>query len=107
MHGEFRLGENITPKHTSISFVEKDVLIVWVIRYVNSYFIYFGTPINEYGISFGFTFPMKKSRTAIDLGFEYGRRGTTDNNLIQENFLNFSLWFFNFMKTGFINENIR
>ena len=57
-------------------------------RYENSYLNLFGNQINEYGISFGFGFPMKKSRTALDLSFEYGGRGTTNDNLIQENFVN-------------------
>ncbi len=58
------------------------------LRYNQSYLDFNGTQINEFGISFGFGFPMKKSKTGIDLGFEIGRRGTTNNNLIQENFVN-------------------
>ncbi|MEE4260945.1 MAG: hypothetical protein V2I62_14360 [Bacteroidales bacterium] len=87
------IGGQYSPKHTSISSLAKRMYYRLGIRYTNSYLSIFGKPINEYGISFGLTFPLKKSRTAIDLGIEYGRRGTTDNNLIQENFLNFSLGF--------------
>ena len=46
--------------------------------------------MNEYGISFGLTFPMKKSKTTIDLGIEAGSRGTTQAGLIKENFINFN-----------------
>jgi hypothetical protein len=60
-------------------------------RYNNSYLNLYDTQISEYGISFGVGFPMKKSKTGIDLSVEIGRRGTTKNNLIQENFINFSL----------------
>jgi len=87
------VGGQFSPKHTSISSLGKRMLYRLGIRYSNSYLSIYNTPINEYGISFGLTIPLKKSRTAIDFGLEYGRRGTTDDNLIQENFLNFSLGF--------------
>lgn len=82
------VGGEITPKHTNISGLFKRMTYRVGFRYVNSYLSLLGEPINEYGISFGFTFPMKKSKTTIDLGVEAGSRGTTDKNLVQENFLN-------------------
>ncbi len=87
------VGGQYSPKHTSISSLGKRMIYRLGIRYADSYLSIYDTPINEYGISFGLTIPLKKSRTAIDLGFEYGQRGTTENNLIQENFLNFSVGF--------------
>jgi hypothetical protein len=86
----FSIGGQITPKHTSISSLLKRMTYRLGFRYVNSYLSLLGHPINEYGISFGFTFPMKKSKTTIDVGVEAGGRGTTDNNLIKENFVNFT-----------------
>lgn len=97
----FSIGGEIIPKHTSISNLLKRMTYRLGFRYVNSYLSLLGKPINEYGISFGLTFPMKKSKTKIDLGIEAGSRGTTDNNLIKENFVNFTFgvsisegWFF-------------
>lgn len=87
------IGGQYSPRHTSISSLAKRMYYRLGFRYTNSYLSLYNTPINEYGISFGLTIPLKKSRTAIDLGFEYGKRGTTDNDLIQENFLNFSVGF--------------
>lgn len=84
------LGGEMTPKHTSISNLLKRMTYRLGFRYVNSYLNLLGKPINEYGISFGATFPMKKSNTTIDIGVEAGSRGTTDNNLIKENFINFT-----------------
>jgi hypothetical protein len=48
--------------------------------------------INEVGMTFGFGFPVKRtalhrSVAKINLGFEVGRRGTLENNLIQENYV--------------------
>lgn len=59
------------------------------------------TRINQLGVSCGFGFPIKKSNTMINLSLEYIKIGTTENNLIQEDYfrvgLSFSakdLWFF-------------
>lgn len=81
-------GGQFTPKHSTISGLFKRMTYRAGFRYSNSYLSLLGNPINEYGISFGFTFPMKKSKTNIDLGLEAGSRGTTNDNLIKENFFN-------------------
>ncbi|KAB1067402.1 hypothetical protein F6U93_11190 [Tamlana haliotis] len=49
--------------------------------------------IEEFGISFGTGLPVGEARlfSNANLGFEFGKRGTTDNNLIQENFINFQI----------------
>ena len=59
------------------------------------------TEINDYGISFGVSIPLRSiaskrvgvpsSLSFIDLGFEFGRRGTTANNLIQQDYFKFKL----------------
>ncbi len=48
------------------------------------------TPVDDFGISFGLGLPLKQLST-INMGFEFGKRGTTNNNLIQENYFNFRL----------------
>lgn len=49
------------------------------------------TAINDYGMSFGLGLPLGKKLSNVNLGFEYGKRGTTNNNLIEENYFNFRL----------------
>jgi len=49
------------------------------------------TEINEYGISFGVSLPIGLKLSNVNLGFELGNRGTTDNNLIEEKFFNFRM----------------
>jgi hypothetical protein len=54
------------------------------------------TDINNIGISFGINIPLRKrldfkSIGNVSLGFEYLRSGTTDNNLIQQDYLRFFL----------------
>lgn len=85
------IGGQIQPKHTSISNLLKRMTYRVGARYNHSYLNLYGNQINEFGISFGVGFPVKKSKTGIDLSVEIGRRGTTRDQLIQENFINFSL----------------
>jgi len=49
--------------------------------------------IKEFGISFGVGLPVGDVRmfSNANLGFEIGKRGTTNSSLIQENFVNFQL----------------
>ena len=48
------------------------------------------TPITDFGISFGLGLPLKQLST-VNVGFEFGKRGTTDNNLVEENYFNLRL----------------
>ncbi len=86
----FAVGGEYTPKHTSISSMFSRMTYRLGMRYEKSYITFSDHPINEFGISFGFNFPLKRTRTTLDLGIEIGKRGTTKNNLIQENFINFN-----------------
>ena len=52
-----------------------------------------GTNINQFAITGGVTLPFENRSASrmsgIDLGVEIGKRGTLDNNLIRQNFINF------------------
>ena len=48
------------------------------------------TNIKDFGMSFGLGLPLKRLST-VNMGFEFGKRGTTENNLIQENYFNLRL----------------
>ena len=48
------------------------------------------TSIDDFGMSFGLGLPLKQLST-VNLALEYGKRGTTSNNLIEENYLNVRL----------------
>ena len=51
-----------------------------------------GTNINQFAITGGMSFPFENRSASrmsgIDLGIELGKRGTLDNNLIRQNFIN-------------------
>jgi hypothetical protein len=47
--------------------------------------------IKEFGITFGMGLPVGDLFSNANIGFEIGKRGTTNSNLIQENFINLQL----------------
>ncbi|CAI8355223.1 MAG: Uncharacterised protein [Flavobacterium sp. SCGC AAA160-P02] len=49
------------------------------------------TSINDLGISFGLGLPLGNRLSNLNLGFEYGKKGTTDNGLLEENYFNVRL----------------
>lgn len=61
------------------------------VRFEKSFLELRDKSLNEIGISFGVSLPMKKSRSTINLSFETGTFGTTDNQLIKENFFRFTI----------------
>lgn len=85
------VGGAFTPPHTSISKYWRRVTYRAGFRYEQTYLSLRGTPLNEFGISFGVGLPLPRSLSTVDLSLELGRRGTTTNDLVQETFINFTL----------------
>ena len=54
-----------------------------------------GTNINQFAITGGLTLPFENKSASrmsgIDLGLELGKRGTLDNNLVRQNFINLKI----------------
>ena len=59
------------------------------IRYNSSLITVEGEDIQEIGMSFGLSLPLRKSFSTLNFGLEFGRRGKDKNGLTQEDFLNF------------------
>ncbi len=85
------LGGFYLPKINSISSYWNRVTYRAGLNYKKTGLVVNETEINEYGMSFGISLPMGLRLSNVNLGFELGKRGTTDNNLIKENFYNFRL----------------
>jgi hypothetical protein len=86
-------GFLITPQHNSVSNYFKKISYRAGFRYDNTYLTLHGQPINEYAVSLGFNFPIRKASSSINLALEYGQRGTTNDNLIKETFVRATLGF--------------
>ena len=74
-------------------------------HYGNTYLQLQNEQLKDFGISFGLGFPLNRTRSAINLSFELGKRGGTGQNLIEEKYgiITFSLTLYDiwFMKRKF------
>jgi hypothetical protein len=61
--------------------------------------------LRDYGMSFGFGFPLKRTKSSINLGVEIGKRSTSNSDVLSEKYTKLSLSFtiheFWFMKNKF------
>ncbi|HAV55751.1 MAG TPA: hypothetical protein DCX41_12585 [Aequorivita sp.] len=85
---KFRLGGYYIPNYNSFGNYFKRVVYRAGARFEQTGLNVNGQDINEFGISFGLGLPVGRLFSNANLGFEIGRRGTTDFGLIQENFFN-------------------
>lgn len=92
------LGGFYLPKFNSISSYWERVTYRAGFKYQKTGLLVNGIPngttftaIDDFGISFGLGLPLGNRLSNVNVGFEYGKRGSTDNGLLQENYLNLRL----------------
>lgn len=91
------IGGYYLPKINSISSYWDRITYRAGVRFENTGLLIDGTGANnnfsdikDFGISFGLGLPLKRLST-VNLGFEFGKRGTIENNLVEENYFNLRL----------------
>ncbi|MGC6432250.1 MAG: outer membrane protein transport protein [Jejuia sp.] len=87
----FSLGGFYIPEYNAFSGYFKRLVYRAGLRFEKTGLIIEQESIDEFGISFGVGMPVGEFFSNVNLGAEIGRRGTTNNNLIQENFINFQI----------------
>lgn len=102
----FSLGAEYIPDKYSIFSYWERVSYRLGFKYSNSYLKLKGNQLKEFGISFGFGFPVWRSRSTLNVGFELGRWGTTKDDLIQENYFKF-IFAVNIFENWFIKPKYR
>ncbi len=61
------------------------------LKYEKSYLMIGNEQIKDFGISFGVGLPVYRSLSTINISAEIGQRGTTDFNLIKEQYAKLTL----------------
>ncbi|MDR0230433.1 MAG: outer membrane protein transport protein [Flavobacteriaceae bacterium] len=82
------IGGFYIPKYNSFTSYFDRVVYRAGLRYENTGLVLKNESINDYALTAGFGFPVGRNFTNINLGFEYGQRGTTKQNLFKENYFN-------------------
>lgn len=85
---KFKIGGFFIPNYNSLGNYYNRVVYRAGIRFEETGININGEGINEFGISFGLGLPVGRLFSNVNVGFELGRRGTTNAGLIQENFIN-------------------
>jgi len=85
-------GFEYTPEALSIKSYMKRVKYRAGIHQENSYLKLNNHQIKEYGISFGAGFPFPKSKSTANFAIEFGKKGTTQDNLVRDNYTKLSLY---------------
>lgn len=84
------IGGNVTPNRNSSKYIAR-MTYSFGFNYELSRLCIGNQQIKNFSINIGVTFPVKKSKTGLGVVFEYGQIGTTDNNLIKENYFSATL----------------
>lgn len=85
---KFRFGGFYIPDYNSFGSFLKRVVYRGGFRFEQTGINVNGEDINEFGISFGFGLGLGRTFSNINLGFEYGNRGTENSGLVKESFFN-------------------
>lgn len=90
---QISVGGFIIPKYNAFSGYHKRVVYRAGFNFSNTGIVIKDESINEFGISFGLGLPLgtRELFSNANIGLEYGQRGTTNQNLIQENFFTLNL----------------
>jgi hypothetical protein len=85
------VGGFYTPKFNSITSYWQRVTYRAGLNLKQTGLVVNNTTINDFGISFGVGLPIGQQLSNVNLGFELGKRGEINNELIKENYINFRL----------------
>lgn len=85
---KFRMGGFYIPDYNSYSSMLKRIVYRGGFRFEETGINVNGNAISEFGMSFGLGLNLGRSFSNINIGVEYGGRGTKDNGLVQESFVN-------------------
>jgi hypothetical protein len=86
------LGFQIVPDYKSIDNTLKRTTYRIGLEFQQTPYYLNQTNINDIGINFGASLPLNQL-SLMNFAIKLGQRGTTDNGLIQENYINFTLGF--------------
>ena len=84
------IGGFLVPQFNAFSYWKRVVYRAGL-RFENSGLKIENESISEFGMSFGVGLPVGRVFNNVNIGIEVGQRGTTNQNLVKENFVNFQL----------------
>lgn len=87
----FAIGGFFIPEYNSFDKFFRRVTYRAGAKYSKTGMVVNNEEINNFGITFGLGLPMGRTFSNINLGFELGKRGTTNANLVRENYFKINI----------------
>lgn len=87
----FSVGGEYIPEKFSIRSYTARMAYRAGLRYEKTYLKIGNQQVNDFGISFGVGLPVYRSNSTVNISAELGRRGSTNNDLVRENYLKLNL----------------
>ncbi len=88
---QYRFGVVLNPRVETYSGFLSRMEYRAGVRYGESFLNVQNSTFDEFGISFGLSVPVRRSLSALNIGFEYAQRTPSNENLISENFFRFNI----------------
>lgn len=88
---QYKVGGYYVPQYNSLTSYFSRMVYRGGFRYEETGLHLNNEAINEFGITFGIGLPAGSNFSNANIGFEYGQRGTTNSDLIKENFFKLSI----------------
>jgi len=85
---QYSLGGYYVPNYNSFSNYFKKITYRAGLRYERTGMVIRNESIKDYAVTAGFGLPLGSAFSNINIGVEYGKRGTAKANLIEENYTN-------------------
>ena len=84
----FKMGGFYIPDYNSFSNLLKRIVYRGGFRFEETGINVNGNAITEFGMSFGLGINLGRTFSNVNIGVEYGGRGTKNNGLVEESFVN-------------------
>lgn len=85
----FSVGGYYIPQYNSVTSYLKRINYRGGLRYETTGLVLNGKTIQDFSGTFGLGIPLSGTFSNLNLGVEYGKRGTRDAGLVEENYVNF------------------
>lgn len=89
----YSIGGYYTPNSNPFSSYLKKITYRAGLRYEKTGLVVNSVSINDTALTFGMGLPITGALSNLNLGLEYGKKGTTSHNLVQENYFSLSVSF--------------
>jgi hypothetical protein len=88
---KFAVGAEWIPDKFSIKSFSSRVAYRLGFKYEQTYLMFNNRQINDFGITFGVGLPVYRSKSTINVAAEIGKKGTTEDNLVLEDYFRLNL----------------